>query len=135
MANFCFVHQGNPRPLARSRSTRAGRHYDPPSNREAKREIALACRLKMIDFRQPIYKGPIVVSLEFTFRRPPSAPKNRVAHTVRPDLDNLIKLVSDALNGILWFDDKQIVSLIATKSYANGVPPYTKVEVFEHGKD
>jgi Holliday junction resolvase RusA-like endonuclease len=40
-----------------------------------------------------------------------------MAHTSRPDLDNLIKTVLDALNGIAYTDDKQIVRLGATKAY------------------
>lgn len=38
--------------------------------------------------------------------------------TSKPDLDNCIKLVGDALNGILWADDKQIVRCSAAKRYA-----------------
>lgn len=38
--------------------------------------------------------------------------------TTRPDLDNYVKVL-DALNGIIYEDDKQIVSLMATKYYAD----------------
>lgn len=36
----------------------------------------------------------------------------------RPDLDNIIKIVLDALNNFLWDDDKQIVSIEAQKFFA-----------------
>ena len=33
----------------------------------------------------------------------------------RKDLDNMAKLVLDALNGLAWHDDSQVVSIVATK--------------------
>ena len=36
----------------------------------------------------------------------------------KPDLDNCIKLICDALNGIVWHDDKQVVRVTARKFYA-----------------
>ena len=35
----------------------------------------------------------------------------------RSDLDNVVKAVQDALNGVIYKDDAQIVSLHATKKY------------------
>lgn len=32
-----------------------------------------------------------------------------------PDIDNLLKTVADALNGLVWYDDRQIVGLKAHK--------------------
>jgi Holliday junction resolvase RusA-like endonuclease len=40
-----------------------------------------------------------------------------VMPTVKPDLDNVGKLVLDACNGIVWVDDKQVVKLLVTKCY------------------
>lgn len=47
--------------------------------------------------------------------------------TGKPDLDNCLKLVADALNGIAWADDKQIVTVEASKRY--GAEPQTVLEV------
>ena len=38
-------------------------------------------------------------------------------HTKKPDLDNLVKFIKDCANGILWADDSQVVSLVASKAY------------------
>lgn len=41
-----------------------------------------------------------------------------IKHTVKPDLDNLVKSILDGLNGIAWHDDAQIVQLNVSKSYS-----------------
>jgi Holliday junction resolvase RusA-like endonuclease len=33
----------------------------------------------------------------------------------RPDLDNVLKLVMDALTGIAWRDDRQVCEIVASK--------------------
>ncbi len=79
--------------------------------------------------------GPVEVTVEAVMPIPVSkskawkedALKGRVFPAGRPDLDNLVKLVSDALNGIVWGDDAQIVFLLARKLY--GVTPRTIVRV------
>jgi Holliday junction resolvase RusA-like endonuclease len=35
----------------------------------------------------------------------------------RPDLDNIVKAITDGMNGVVYEDDSQIVSLHATKVY------------------
>lgn len=38
--------------------------------------------------------------------------------TTKPDCDNIIKVVLDALNGVAYYDDKQIISVSCKKYYA-----------------
>jgi len=72
------------------------------------------------------YVGPIRLSLRAYFQIPKSASKkkqeqmlyNKILPTKRPDLDNVIKIVKDALNGIAWHDDSQVVDLHGSKSYS-----------------
>ena len=49
--------------------------------------------------------------------------------TGKPDLDNCIKLLMDALNKLVWVDDAQVVRLSASKRYATA--PQTVVEIAE----
>ena len=49
--------------------------------------------------------------------------------TVKPDCDNIAKNINDALNGIVYPDDKQIVSLCINKHYS--VDEYVNVEISE----
>jgi Holliday junction resolvase RusA-like endonuclease len=46
--------------------------------------------------------------------------------TVKPDWDNLAKLVCDAMNGIFYKDDNQIVCCIVNKYYSD-IP---RIEIF-----
>jgi len=49
--------------------------------------------------------------------------------TVKPDIDNIVKIVGDALNEIVWRDDKQIYHVRALKLY--GERPRTEIGVVE----
>lgn len=47
----------------------------------------------------------------------------------KPDLDNILKSIFDALNGQAYEDDSQIVDIFAEKQYA--VEPFVEVEIDE----
>ena len=53
----------------------------------------------------------------------------KIRPTVKPDNDNIAKSVLDALNGLAYIDDKQIVELKVDKYY--GVEPYVNVKLVE----
>jgi Holliday junction resolvase RusA-like endonuclease len=65
----------------------------------------------------PIPEGSLHVDLLFIVKRPKAmrTPHERVLHSKRPDLDNMVKAVLDALP---IEDDARIVSLSARKYYA-----------------
>jgi Holliday junction resolvase RusA-like endonuclease len=45
-------------------------------------------------------------------------PEKYVFPLKKPDLDNIAKAILDALNGIAWHDDSQVVELIVEKCYS-----------------
>lgn len=60
------------------------------------------------------------VAVLFVLPRPPSVPRHRrIMPTVKPDIDKLLRAINDALTGILWPDDCQVVSAYARKEYAD----------------
>lgn len=69
---------------------------------------------------------PLAVSLIFCMPVPKSTSKKRAklmcegyeSHIKKPDIDNLVKAVLDALNGVAFDDDNQICELHAHKIYA-----------------
>lgn len=67
------------------------------------------------------FEGPVELRIAFTFSRPKSAtPKKRPCMTTRPDVSKLVRAAEDALNGLVWKDDAQVVAILATKSYVDG---------------
>lgn len=52
----------------------------------------------------------------------------------KPDIDNVLKAVMDALNGAAYVDDKQVVSVTCRKYYAADGEGYIKVNVVREDK-
>jgi len=70
------------------------------------------------------------VSVSFYLPRPVSLPKRCVVHTKAPDLDKCVRAIFDALSGVCYRDDSQVVDLVATKRYAApAVVPHVIIRV------
>lgn len=88
----------------------------------------------------PALEGPLSLSMEFLLPIPQSTSKKKVALMLnqelrpnkKPDLDNLIKFSLDCLNGEVWKDDRQIISIKAIKAYSS--TPLTKISIQEIGR-
>jgi len=59
------------------------------------------------------------VAVDGTFRMPPPKSGQRARHTVKPDVDKLLRSTLDALSGVVFVDDSQVTSLSAHKIYAS----------------
>lgn len=85
--------------------------------------VALCARQAMGS--APLIEGPVCVTMLARFAPAASASLRARAAMLsgeappakKPDLDNLVKVL-DALNGIVWRDDAQVVSIFARKVYA-----------------
>lgn len=53
----------------------------------------------------------------------------RILHTKRPDVDNIVKAVLDALNGVAYYDDSQVAEVLISKAYAE--VPKVMIELYE----
>lgn len=96
-------------PKQRARfSGRSGTVYTPS---ETKRFEAYVRGFVMLKYRKHPLEGPVRVDFTFTFGH-----KSREGfHTQRPDFDNTSKAVADALNQVLYKDDKQIAQTTIMK--------------------
>ena len=73
-----------------------------------------------------MFDGAVEVVLHFHLPRPASLPK-KVTHNVkRPDVDKLARACLDAMTGVFFKDDSQVVALEAYKHYAD---PFIGVKV------
>jgi len=68
--------------------------------------------------RNPL-PGALSVVIEFIIKKPKRPRVMRTHPCIRPDLDNLIKSIKDALNKIAWDDDCQICKLVSEKKYGS----------------
>jgi len=60
----------------------------------------------------------VTVSVVYSFARPKGRERWRVDPCVRPDVDKLCRALLDALTGIAYADDGQVVALSVRKIYA-----------------
>ena len=65
----------------------------------------------------PIIKGAVFMTVHYYFLRPQSAPKSRTYPTVKPDGDKLDRAILDALTGVIYVDDAQVVYRTSAKHY------------------
>ena len=101
------------------------------------------CYIAKYADKQPIpAKIPLKVSIIANYPITQSMPKKQVkiienggAFTVRPpkkpDADNISKIILDALNGLAYYDDNQVVTLRIDKCYAKDesqVGVYVKID-------
>jgi Holliday junction resolvase RusA-like endonuclease len=63
--------------------------------------------------------GGVRLTVAFYLPRPKKfmRPGMHPAHLTRPDLDKCARSVADALHGIAWHDDSQVVDLVVMKRY------------------
>lgn len=108
---------GTPKAQPRPRMTSSGHAYNPPSADAWKEQIELFCRTSKVKD----LKGPVGVETIFYMPIPKAMKKNpQKYHTHKPDIDNLLKAVFDAMtNADVWDDDKQICWIHARKEYEN----------------
>ena len=94
----------------RNRVNRAKAHYHPPAYR--KWRAAAAIWLSANWPHAPV-SSPVLVELVLVAVRP----KRGKLPAPRGDIDNYVKSVFDAFNGVVWEDDAQVVELRARKEY------------------
>ena len=81
--------------------------------------------LRPIDLQVTVY---VEIPTSWPNWKQDAAARGVVVPTGVPDLDNFVKAISDAMNGVVYRDDGQIVQLDAVKIYAQPSEP-GRVEV------
>jgi Holliday junction resolvase RusA-like endonuclease len=72
---------------------------------------------------------PVMIKMDFYRPRPKSLKKAVKLPVARPDLDQYVKCVLDALNSYVYNDDAQVTRIMAKKRF--GDPPRLEIEILE----
>lgn len=132
MASVTFDVWGKVRGKGRPRFTRGGHAYTPNGTRDYERAIREAYKNAPERPPEP-FSGPIDVTIVTSRQLPKSAPKSvtREPDTHKPDIDNVAKVVLDALNGVAWLDDAQVTSLTVVKLDRTRDPERLSVRIID----
>lgn len=138
-----FTVPGDPRGKQRPRMTKYGTAYTPRET-VAYEKLVKACMFRSIEngtSGTTRYKTePVCVTIIAYYRIPTSITKKvreRIEAgdekpTKKPDADNIAKIIMDALNGLAYQDDRQVVALTVLKEYAKGTEPRVEVTVSKY---
>lgn len=113
-----FTVPGAPAPKQRPRRARHGRFYTPRPTTQAEDRVQAAARSAWAGRYTKPHTGFVVLEAVFWL------PSKR-----RVDLDNLVKLVTDALMPYVLADDSQIWGLAAHKAFSRH-DPRTEVRIY-----
>lgn len=114
--------EGKIRGKGRPRFTRFGGVYTDAQTKAYEEQIAAVYKAERGDL---IVGSPVKVYIEARFKIPEHETKankfamqrDKIRPTKKPDIDNIVKVVLDALNGVAFKDDKQVIDLYARKVY------------------
>ena len=122
-------------PVAKARpraSFRGGKAliYTPANTKDAEWRIRTAFCSEFPDHE--VWAGPVTLVITAWLSMPKSIAKKRRATALpvsRPDCDNYLKTVLDALNGVAFADDSQVVTVTCSKRYVDGAPPAWEISL------
>lgn len=118
--NVCFTVPGKPQGKARPRFARPSHTYTPGSTAAYEERVKLAYK----QAGAGKLSGCVSADICAVFAVPKSYTKARRAAALnasfapkKPDCDNIAKIILDALNGLAYDDDAQVVKLRVEKRY------------------
>ena len=122
-----FTVYGEPIGKGRPRFARRGNFvstYSPQKTKTYEDEIRMMAKAAM-GSSEPL-ETPVTVAIYIRVGIPASFSKQKrkdaiegiLKPTKKPDADNILKCFLDAMNGIVYLDDKQVVNIHLTKLYA-----------------
>jgi Holliday junction resolvase RusA-like endonuclease len=116
------------RPRFVSIKTRSGKTfthaYTPKKTANYENLVKMAFEAAKPDGFTPL-AGPVSLKIIVALPIPASFSKKKreeatlglISPLIKPDCDNYLKIFADALNGLAYLDDKQVVSATVVKSY------------------
>ena len=109
--------------------------YDPPSVKKFKKQLNALATKKMAE--KGIKPFDEAIEVKMTVYRPIQKSVSKIERmrrhlgvalpSVKPDLDNYVKSIWDAFNGVIWSDDSKITDTAVKERYS--LNPRIEVEV------
>lgn len=117
-------------------NTYTGRAYTPTKTKNYEYLVRQMFVYKYPHFK--IIEGRIKVTIIAYFDIPKSTSKKKEAEmmqgnispTKKPDIDNIVKIILDALNKFAFKDDTQVTKLEVEKIYSEAPKVYVKIEEY-----
>tara|TARA_R110000822_G_scaffold11505_9_gene42033 strand:- start:100 stop:549 length:450 start_codon:yes stop_codon:yes gene_type:complete len=125
---ICFSLGGTPVGKGRPRFVRSSGHaYTPDNTRNYESNLRRQAIMAMELNYQKRLSGPVLLNVvaycpipkSWSNKKKVQASIGLLLPTTKPDVDNLLKIVGDALNGIIYDDDKQITMASIRKEYSD----------------
>lgn len=122
-----FTVPGQPVGKGRPRIGKVGQHarmFTPAKTVNYEGLVAHAASIAMAG--RALLEGPMDVHLfikcqvpaSWSLKKQQQALAGKIRPTTKPDIDNIEKAVYDAINGVVWKDDVQVVDVVKKKRYA-----------------
>jgi len=142
MNSVNFTVPGTPVGKGRPRFARHGAHvvaYTP--DKTVNFEVVVKVMASQAMAGRALLTRPVSLHIDMFMPVPPSWSRKRrdlafsglIGATTKPDVSNVLKAIEDAINGVVYLDDKQIVGGGFTKQY--GLIPRVEVRVQEYEKE
>lgn len=130
-----FTVEGKPVGKARPRVTRNGT-YTPTKTKNYEKLVQWSYRNK---YKGQALNGPIRLDITFFMYIPKNTSKKRtemkiareILPTKKPDWDNMAKAITDALNGLAYKDDNQIVEAHIYKYFSDDPRAVVRIQELE----
>ena len=127
--SYHFDYLLEPKSCPRPRVTRSGHSYMPKDYIEWKRAFIESTSIQIAENHPNFHSidRPVAIGITFVFPRPVrlrhrEIPSSRLFHASKPDVDNCIKAVLDALvDAQCLQDDHLVVSVTGTKYYCSRI--------------
>lgn len=123
-----IIVEGEPQGKGRPRASSIGgfvRMYTPVRTKAYEDVIISEARACM--GARALMAGPVAIEMEiyhsvrksWTKAKKAAARLGTVVPTIKPDFDNVAKVFCDALNGVVWVDDTQVITATVHKKFAD----------------
>ena len=127
---YKFVVSGEPVGKGRPRFTRVGgyvRAYEPKKTKTYEELVKQSFIEQNPDYKTIPQGKSIALFVDLYYKIPKGTSKknrelmlgNHICPTKKPDLDNVLKSICDGLNGVAWYDDSQVTTVVINKVYSN----------------